>query len=352
MTIYKIGLISDLHDVGGDQHTTLSTIDNTMSAVGVDAYWWLGDMVDSWVADDIAALCEMAEDNTYWVMGNHDGGRIGEELCPSAFVGIVANYQPCYTSCGDFYVDYGNWRLIGLNNGHDYLSDESYAWLDNLLVDSASKYIIIMTHMGICPNVGDDGAFVFASDATATKAMINSHVAQGKLVRACLFGHGHTSGYSYPTHSQDGSVTHFEITTSHDNSSNYAILTLYDNGELYIDGYGLQTSLNGATPNGRTYTTDSNAGDDTGTLPSVYPRKSMEGLFADIGNDLSAGDAIVFQTDVQWQSASYTEFPGTIHHHVVGDGLYSTTLVCDGKTLTGQTERLPQGDVFRITEVA
>ena len=116
--VIKIGMMSDLHhNISGVSKISAFAANNAaITTIGVDARIWLGDMVDTWVTADIEALCALRVSPTYWIMGGHDGGLIGEDTYPKNFVDIITKYQPSHTTCGDLFVDFGNWRLILLNN--------------------------------------------------------------------------------------------------------------------------------------------------------------------------------------------------------------------------------------------
>lgn len=355
MTIYKLGLLSDLHDQGGTRHADLQTAHAAMNAVGVDAKIWLGDMADSLHASWIRALFELVENtSTYVAMGGHDDNvNTSPNQTTSAattWQPIAAEYQPSMTACGDFYVDFGNWRVIVLNNGDGYLTVGSWAWLTQLLASSTDKYIIICNHRSCCPQPADEGGFLYLPESTAMISLLSTNIANGIKIKLWLFGHGHYSSYNYQQLRILDGVTHFEITAP-GAGANYGILYLHENGDFYLNGYGSQKSFfSAAAPGCRTFAVGTIGGDNTASLPFPYPRQDLGGIAAASAvGDMIVGDAVVMASTQPGWGAGTT---GSIHHHANADGSYNTTMVFKGSTLRGTTQQQAQGKVFKITSVS
>lgn len=350
---YKIGLISDLHDINGIKYEALDTILGLMESQGTIAYIMLGDIINTWDSQSVVNIGKHFKNNTYWTMGGHDGGLVGEQVCPINFVPYVAKYQTNDTECGDLRFNLGNWTLLLLQTGIVKVSDLSLKWLADTLKDTPNdKQIIIATHMGIMPRPGDEGDFLYAENAGAIMEIINNAVLRGKKVRLLLFGHGHSSTGVYPTYDVQSGIINFEITAAQ-NANNAAVLTLNDDGSFYIDGIGTQKNLFVADKSGTTYILNSATGVDE-ISPVTFPKKTIGGLFGLLNNTISPHDAIIMRGSPMWG----TYVNGTLHNAIISKDIsypnrtaYSSILNVGNKNIKGITTDLPQGSVFIIREV-
>lgn len=149
---YKIGLVADSHCNATAEYTALGTITTSIfDGESTDAVITLGDMTEGATAAEIAKVATaMGSQTWYFGIGTHD--MAGTTL--SQFLTDAADYLPAtVTERGDWYVDFGNLRVIYLNSNVEgtappmSIAAESLTdlgtWIDAW---TDSKPIVILTH--------------------------------------------------------------------------------------------------------------------------------------------------------------------------------------------------------------
>jgi 3',5'-cyclic AMP phosphodiesterase CpdA len=261
-----IGLVADLHyapiTVGSrycsESLTKLQASVDMLKARDLDLVVCLGDVIDK--SETVKAELECIREvkaslnslsaEKHFVLGNHDVS----ELTKEQFLGAVEARDSYYSfDCkgvhivildSNFNPDGSPFAPGNFSWNDAWIGDEQIAWLQEDLKSAGDTPTLIFCHANLDHRVRKDGSLNghIVRDATRVRAILE----ESGSVKAVIQGHDH-GGNKSTINGIPYIILRALVEGSGLEQNSFAILSLLENGEVVVEGFGQQQSLDQST---------------------------------------------------------------------------------------------------------